>query len=60
MGEQTDRIVLYYSEDDVSVPPLHGEQYKHDLPHAEMRLFKDRGHFLAETFPELVADIRAL
>jgi len=58
--EQTNNITLYYSEDDTSVPVTHGEAYKRDLPHATLRVFTNRGHFLEDTFPELVADIHTL
>jgi uncharacterized protein len=54
------RIHIYQSKDDDVVPFADFEKYREALPGAEFRVFEDRGHFRQETFPELVADIRAL
>ena len=53
-------IHLYQSEDDPIVPFSDFAAYQFDLPNAMVRIFKDRGHFLQEEFPELVEDIHQL
>jgi len=58
--DQVANIVIYHSEDDSIVPFSSLADYCHDLPSAVGRIFKDRGHFLQEEFPELVQDIRSL
>jgi predicted alpha/beta hydrolase family esterase len=58
--EQVGKIFVYHSEDDDVVPFSSLADYQHDLPDATVRAFKDRGHFLQEDFPELLADITSL
>lgn len=53
-------IYIYHSKDDQIVPYTHAQKYKELLPHAHLTTFKDRGHFLDETFPELIESIQAL
>ena len=52
-------LYFYFSSDDYSVPISHGERYAELLPSATFRFFEDRGHFLQETFPEIIEDIRS-
>ncbi len=56
--ERVDTIYLYHSEDDSVVPFKDVSVYAHYLPQAEIVRFIDRGHFLSETFPELVFRIK--
>lgn len=51
---------LYYSSDDFIVPVVDGYKYLDRLPFAKLRLFKRKGHFLQEGFPQLVKDIKSL
>lgn len=51
------RVHLYQSEDDVIVPFSNLERYQRALPEAVTHVYRDRGHFLGEEFPELVDDI---
>ncbi len=53
-------IFLYYSEDDEVVPFKSLKGYEKDLPEADTCIFKDRGHFGQEEFPEIVAQIKKL
>ena len=57
---QTDNTMIYHSEDDRVVPISALDKYKKALPKAKTRVFKDRGHFSQEKFPELVEDIQNL
>lgn len=57
---QCGTVVLYHSTDDQVVPFSDLAAYQVQLPFARASIFGDRGHFLSDTFPELVADIRAL
>ncbi len=51
-------IMIYHSEDDAVVPFKDGVAYAHYLPNAAFVRFIDRGHFLQEDFPELIASIK--
>ena len=54
LSKSANVIHLFYSKDDpvVSYESIHG--FEKDLPHAQSHVFDDRGHFLDETFPELL------
>lgn len=56
--KQGGKIFIYHSEDDPVVPYLDLGKYQKDLPDATVRIFKDRGHFNQEKFPELVREIK--
>ena len=58
--EQGGTLFIYHSEDDDIVPYSNLADFRRDLPSATIRTFIDRGHFLGEDFPELVADIKVL
>lgn len=57
---QGGKIFLYHSKDDRIVPFLDSKKYQKKLKNATVRVFKDRGHFNKERFPELVKDIQTL
>lgn len=57
---QAGKVTIYHSEDDQVVAVSHAKLYKKGMPHAEYVIFKDRGHFRAEHFPELVKAIHEL
>jgi predicted alpha/beta hydrolase family esterase len=59
-SEQGGKIYLYQSKDDHTVPYSNVEKYAKQLPKSEVFTFVNRGHFLQETFPELVAQIKSL
>lgn len=54
---QTENTMIYHSKDDPVVSFSALEQFKKALPHAQTRIFEDRGHFNQEEFPELAEDI---
>jgi predicted alpha/beta hydrolase family esterase len=54
------KVHLYHSQDDDVVPFSHLAQYQMQLPQAQVRTFKDQGHFSVPELPELIADIKAL
>lgn len=54
----TNKIFLYYSKDDPTVPYQEVEKYQKDLPKATLIAFEDRGHFSQENFPELIENIK--
>ena len=58
--DKVDKIFIYQSEDDPLVSLTHAENYNQDLPGAELIVFKDRGHFQQDHFPELVENIKNL
>lgn len=58
LSEQCKKIYLIHSKDDQIVKFEHLEKYKKALPDAELIIFKDRGHFLQENFPEIVELVR--
>jgi hypothetical protein len=54
------KIHLYHSTDDRIVISKDFNRYVKAIPNAKVRIFKDRGHFMGEKFPELVKDMKAL
>lgn len=57
-SDQSDLIYLYHSIDDSIVPFTDLQKYQDALDSSQAVIFKDRGHFRQETFPELVDDIK--
>lgn len=58
--KQGGKIFMYHSEDDPVVPFADFQKYQSLLKGATFRIFKNRGHFDQEEFPELVKDIKEL
>ncbi|NTW27290.1 MAG: alpha/beta hydrolase [Candidatus Moranbacteria bacterium] len=56
--EQAGKIFLIQSEDDPVVPFVDLEKYGKVIPDAEKVIFKDRGHFSGEEFPEIIELIK--
>ncbi|MFH1174262.1 MAG: alpha/beta hydrolase [archaeon] len=55
IGKNCKKLHLFFSADDVIVPPYHAEQYRKKLPWASITVFESKnGHFSVETFSELV------
>ncbi len=57
---QTGDAFIYQSEDDTNVPVSHAKEYASRIPKARLVIFKDRGHFRTERFPELATCIKSL
>ena len=57
-AEQAEQIYLFQSKDDMEVPFEQLKMYKKALPEAKTMIFEDRGHFLQESFPEIIELIR--
>ncbi len=55
---QSKKIFLCHSKDDPVVPFSDLEKYFQALPKAKKIIFKDRGHFNQEHFPEIVKKIK--
>ena len=60
LAKYGNKVHLYHSTDDKIVHTLDFDRYLKALPQAQVRIFKDRGHFLGDKFPELVRDIKTL
>ncbi|MFA6432688.1 MAG: alpha/beta hydrolase [Candidatus Paceibacterota bacterium] len=60
LNDLGDRLHLYHSKDDPLVKFADFKKYVTFLPKAQIKIFKDRGHFRQEKFPELVKDIKNL
>jgi predicted alpha/beta hydrolase family esterase len=58
LAQQVQNIVIAHSKDDTVVPFSHAEQFHVALPTAQCMTFEDRGHFLGEEFPEIIADLQ--
>jgi predicted alpha/beta hydrolase family esterase len=58
LGKYIENIYILHSKDDSVVPVSHGTKYKKALTSAEYVEFDDRGHFLQETFPEIIELIK--
>ncbi len=59
LEKYTDKIFLYQSKDDPSVPFADVLKYEKDIPSAKLIPFEDRGHFTQEEFPELLNNIKS-
>lgn len=51
-------ITFYHSLDDTIIPFSDLEAYRKQLPFSDYKIFSDRCHFVNETFPELIRDIK--
>ena len=60
LAKYGDKVHLYHSADDRLVLASDFKRYMEVLPDAKVSLFKDRGHFLGNRFPEIVKDIKSL
>ncbi|MDE2040994.1 MAG: alpha/beta hydrolase, partial [Patescibacteria group bacterium] len=58
LAELGPKVHLYHSKDDPVVNFGDLAKYQRLLPRAESRVCADKGHFLLEDFPGIVADIR--
>ncbi len=58
LAEKAENIALFHSTDDPVVPFSHAERYKEALPLAHLVRFSDKGHFIVETLPELIEQLR--
>lgn len=59
LANTIDSIAIIHSKEDEVVPVSHGTLYKNALPEAKYIEFEDRGHFLQESFPEIIAEVEA-
>ena len=53
-----EKIIFYHSRDDLVVPFSDLEDFKKVLANSEYKIFEYRFHFIDETFPELIVDIK--
>lgn len=60
VSKQCGNIHLFQSKDDSVVPFSESEEYRKELPDAKFHIFEDRGHFLQETFPEIIEEIKKI
>jgi len=60
LNEQGGEIVLVQSQDDKVVPFFHFEKFTAALPQSKTIIFTDRGHFLQESFPEMVELVKGM
>lgn len=57
LPQSADEIHLFHSKDDPVVPYSELAKFQADLPDAIIHSFENRGHFLDESFPELLAKL---
>jgi len=60
LEKQGGEIFLYHSEDDSYVSFTNLGKYMKALPKAKTVVFKDRGHFVDEEFPEIIESIKRI
>lgn len=60
LAQRAERIVLFHAPDDPVVPYRHAQLYATALPNATLHSLPGRGHFLGETFPELLEEIEKM
>ena len=58
--KQAGQIFLYHSKDDPVVPFSACGKYTAQLPRAKVVDFETKGHFMQESFPELIQDIKSV
>ena len=56
---QAVNIFLYQSKDDLVVPFSELAEFEKQLPNAKVQIFKNRGHFNQDEFPELITNIKS-
>jgi predicted alpha/beta hydrolase family esterase len=57
--KQSKSIIIFFSQDDDTVPASQAEKYKKKLPNAKIVIFKSKnGHFRVAKFPEIVKMIK--
>ena len=54
LNKSCDEVHIFLSKDDPIVPFSELAKFQADLPNAICHVFEDRGHFLQDTFPELI------
>ncbi len=54
VGKSAEEIYLFHSKDDPVVSFSELAKFRADLPQAIVHIFEDRGHFIDETFPEML------
>lgn len=60
IAQKTREIFIFHAKDDPVVPFSHAEVYRDIFPHARFLGLERGGHFIGETFPELLDTIRSL
>jgi pimeloyl-ACP methyl ester carboxylesterase len=60
LKQYENKIILYHSRDDFVVPFSDLDYYKEKIPNSEYNIFENRGHFIDETFPELIQKIKMI
>lgn len=60
VSKQCDNVHLFQSKDDEVVSFEAVRRYEKELPDAKLHIFEDRGHFLQETFPEIIETIKEI
>ena len=58
LRRQGQLITFYHSQDDQIVPFENLQKYQKILPDARYQIFKDQGHFIQKSFPELVHELK--
>lgn len=58
LTRQCEKINIYHSKDDSVVHFNDFLKYKENLPTAKLYIFKNKGHFAQERFPELAKNIK--
>ena len=59
LEKSTREVHLFHSADDPVVPFTELAKFQADLPEATTHTFDDRGHFIDETFPEILNILQA-
>lgn len=58
--KNTEKLTMFFSEDDECVPVYHAEEYRKKLPNAKIVIYKSKnGHFNVPTFPEIIKMIKS-
>jgi uncharacterized protein len=60
LGRITPQLHIWQSEDDFVVPVTEAHWYAERVPSAHIHIFKDKNHFLVDSLPELIEEIKKI
>jgi predicted alpha/beta hydrolase family esterase len=60
ISDKVEQVNIVHSKDDLLSPYEHGQKIHDAIPGSKLITFEDKNHFIIETFPELIEEIKGL